>query len=473
MRFPYHAIFLCLFITLFALPSLADPAQAPEQRLGCALVIPSAINLSQASAVPIEVKAIWALGRMFPDSVTLKTDLGHFAGTTEKEVVLKKEANNLFPEVKLCFDNITQAPMQPCHLSLVVEDKECATASIALRQAIAIKDMDGPHWIPLGEKEIPWTLSWTIYDQFGKPMPDVPGLVQYTLPGSPISAITGVSDQAGIFRVTLPPAQFEGKFTAQLITATCASEPCTIDTLPPNDYSLPNLVATFAVPKEVTYLTQEDIPVLITVSSRDGRPLPEAIDLYGCGQKIAVPLKQGIGKVFLPLRGNPFAESINLLAAIEGEIHGVQRTRCIGKTSIPVITYPTSMQLNVTPLAHRAKDDPIGTFTATIQDDKRPFAHLPMTILITIIGDGYQTFVLETDEKGTVTVPIPAGEVPQIYAIVPGQSDWVILEQDKKGRLIAWGRRNKPGTFDLEAVETITYDADGNPVVTKHSKAEE
>ena len=275
MRFFRLVISLLLLVLLLSLPGFSQPDAAITPSLGCAIVAPTTINLSQASAVPIKVGPCWAVGRMFPDTISLKTDVGHFFGTTAKQLELKA-TDHVFPEVKLCFDTLTQVPIQPCHVSLFVDDKECASISITLRQVTAIQYMDSPPWIPLGEKEKPWSMSWCVYDQYNKPLAGVPGFVQYTLPGSPTAAVAGVSDETGVFHVLLPPAICEGKCTAQLVTSTCVSEPHTNQTLQHDGVNdmLPNLVAILAVPKEIIYPIQEDIPVLISVSSHDGRPMP-------------------------------------------------------------------------------------------------------------------------------------------------------------------------------------------------------
>ena len=466
MRCYQCAISLCL-LALPALPAFAATEETPAPRLVYALVAPAAINLAQESAVPIQVKPVWASGRNFPDTVMLKTDLGHFDGTVEQQVELKA-IQYQFPDVKLCFDTLTQAPMQPCHVSLLVEGQEYARASIAIQQATSIRYGASPPWIPLGEKAQPWSTSWYVDDQFGKPLAGVPGLVQYTLPGSPPAAMAGVSDDAGVFRVSLPPAKCEGKFSTRLITATCVSALNTGETQQPDgiNYLMPNLVATIAVPKKVVFPLQKDIPVLIYVSSHDGRPLPETIDLYGGGPKMTVPLKQGIGKAFISLHDFP-GYSLDILAAIEGEVNGTPRTRPIGRASINVISYPSSMQLSVTPLKQKTSHDPIGILTISVRYGEQPYPRLPVFITHPLLFVGPQYSVRETDEQGIVTFPIPAGgKIPMIHVQPTGQADYVLLEQDDKGRLIAWGHRDDE-KGKLKAVETIAYDTDGNPVVAK------
>jgi len=438
--------------------SMALACRAQEPRLVMGIIAPAEINLAQAMAVPIQLWDVWASGRNFPDAVTLKTDLGHFSGTDEQQLVVKKNGNT-YPEVKLCFDNLAQAPLQPCHVSLIVDEKEIASHTITVRQAAMIRNTDYPLWsVPLGEKAQPWQIGWVVMDQSGHPLGGVPGLVQYTVPGVSPGAVAGISDGEGRFRVALPPAVYPGECAVRLITATCTSEFFRIPTQQPQGFDYPFLSATFAVPDEIVYPTRDDIPVLVAVSSRDGRPLPEQI-MVGANKHYVVPLKDGVGRVLISLRDVPAWGGLRVIAFIEEKEGDYVYQRIFGETSIPVISSATVMRLHVEPLQQRTKDDPMCTLTVTMLDGDRPFPHLPVFVTYPRVGIAYQAVVQETDEHGVAVFTIPAGLTPDIHAFCGGRSAYVVVKQDDKGRVTAWGHTGN------RIEETVTYDAEGRPAI--------
>lgn len=463
MRRIEKTIYLLLLSLLLSLPALTAP---PDPVLVCALYAPSSVNLSQSTAITLRIGCVYAEGEAFPDTVTLKTDLGYFEGTKTQQIEVKQA--NYSSGAKLCFDKLANAPTQPCHVSLLVKDKEVAQATITLRQATSIVFSGGPAWVPIGPDAKPWELSWNIFDQFGKPLPGVPGIVSYTLPGASPSAVSGVSGENGLLEVTLPPAVCEGEYTARLVTSTCSSEKYSDFTNQDRARALPNLVAVLGVPALIEYPTQEDIPILIDVTSRDGRPLLDSLTVFVQSTKFIVPLKEGKGRLSFSLRELPILDPIKVTAVVDEPTRfGGTETRIVGQALIPVNHYPSKVGLQVTPLAQRTKDDPAGTLTVTMMDGNRPFAHLPVMVWYKQPNVGCQRVMLETDEIGIASCPIPAGAITDIHVVGSiGFSTFLPLKHDNKGRLTAWGDMNSD-TLKFEAIETITYDAEGNPVVTK------